>query len=98
MDYKDTLEQIKTQHQSYATYCDPELAHALENAVTALEILIKERDAAVSALHGNCHVCKHNKGWHNVGKCRTCKHENASTFLPDDTLTHTDDNWTWKGP
>lgn len=63
--------------------------------ITAAFQKAAERDAAVEMLTGECHVCKHNVGWHNVGKCCTCKYEHAASMIPYEQRS---DNWEWRGP
>lgn len=46
MDYKELIEQLRKHHQSWAAYSDLELAHDLEDAITAIETLLAEREAA----------------------------------------------------
>lgn len=59
MDYKELIEQLRKHHQSWAAYSDLELAHDLEDAITAIETLLAEREAAVEEMHGRCSKCKH---------------------------------------
>lgn len=54
---------------------------------------IAERDVAVEALHGNCHVCNNYTPYHNQGKCRFCCYEICRS--PD---CEVNDNWEWRGP
>lgn len=89
-DYKELLEDLKWKQGSTFGLCD--------DAYKAIETLFAERDAAIEMLHGECHACKNNAGWHNIGKCATCKYENANAFLPEDSERHSDDNWEWSGP
>lgn len=42
-----------------------------------LEQVKRERDAAVTALHGQCSACKHYRPQHNQGLCRFCRYETA---------------------
>jgi len=65
-----------------------------EEAARVIEKLVEEWDAAVSMLRGECYACKHNQGWHNVGKCMYCVHETAYPILP---VEQREDNWEWKG-
>lgn len=46
MDYKELIEQLRKHHQSWAAYSDLELAHDLEDAITAIETLLAERETA----------------------------------------------------
>lgn len=55
----------------------------------------EERDAAVYMLHGECHACKHNAGWHNIGKCGVCMHETEKNSTMEEKRT---DCWQWIGP
>ena len=47
---------------------------------------IRERDAAVDALHGDCSRCC----WQQTEKCATCRHDAGAWN------TH-EDNWEWEG-
>lgn len=100
MDYKELLERLKYYGTTYAI--GENLGREIDgtdevmaDAATAIETLLAERDAAVEMLRGECHACKHNVGWHNVGKCCTCIHETASPLIPKEQC---DDNWEWRGP
>lgn len=57
MDYKELIEQLRKHHQSWAAYSDLELAHDLEDAITAIETLLAEREAAVEEMRGDCDEC-----------------------------------------
>lgn len=87
MDYKEMIEQLRKHHQSWAAYRDLELAHALEDAITAIETLLAEREAAVEEMHGRCSKCKH----FSVGildyPCADCRYECGAN-----------DHWQWRGP
>ena len=76
-------------HEYYQT------AVLITSLCDATETLLAERAAAVEMLRGECHACKHNAGWHNVGKCCTCIHENAGPLIP---MEQCDDNWEWRSP
>lgn len=100
MDYKELIERLKYYGTTYAI--GENLGREIDgteevmaDAATAIETLLAERDAAVSMLHGECRACKHNAGWHNVGKCTTCKHETDGPLLPKDQRG---DNWEWRSP
>lgn len=65
-----------------------------QDAVVAIEALLAERDAAVTMLRGECHACKYNAGWHNIGKCGACIHETARFPKKEERRA---DNWEWRG-
>lgn len=67
----------------------------IEDAATAIKTLLMERNAAVEELRGECHACKHNAGWHNVGMCLTCTHETAKGITDSEKRI---DCWEWQGP
>ena len=58
--------------------------------VKELATLRAERDAAVRALEGSCHECKHYTGFHHRGKCINCRHDFYGA------QGHS--NWEWRGP
>lgn len=95
MNYKELIERLRKQNQSFAAYNIQELPSVLEDASTAIETLLAERDAAVEMLRGQCYACKHNAGWHNIGKCGTCMHETARLPKKEERQA---DNWEWSGP
>lgn len=108
MDYKVLIEDLKNIYENYISdLCGNDKMNCADlciasdciivQAIEAFETVLKERDVAIKMLYGECNVCKHNAGWHNIGKCITCKHENAATFLPEDCGRHVEDNWEWKG-
>lgn len=94
MDYKELIERMRRVDCVYANGGVLQAAIAKE-AATAIETLLAERDAAIEMLRGECRACKHNVGWHNVGKCCTCTHETAGPLIPKEQC---DDNWKWRGP
>ena len=96
MDYKSQIERLREKSQSLASYNDPELASFCEDAIDVIEALLIERNAALDALHGDCRVCSHNSGWHNVGSCKFCTYEPA--LLPEVPRSERADNWEWQGP
>lgn len=109
MDYKGLVEDLKDIYENYISeLCGNDKLNCADlcigkgadcvivQAISAIENLMKERDAMSEMLHGECYACKHNAGWHNIGKCTTCKHENAATFLPGDCARHIEDNWELK--
>lgn len=96
MDYKGQIERLREKSQSLASYNNPELANFCGDAINAIEALLIERSAALDALHGECRVCFHNSGWHNVGPCQFCVHEPAP--LPEVPKSERADNWEWQGP
>lgn len=87
MDYKELIEQLRKHHQSWAAYSDLELAHALEDAITAIETLLEERDAAVEEMHGRCSKCKHFSSGILRIPCKDCCREGGAV-----------DYWEWRGP
>lgn len=71
MDVEKLIERLYTKQQSYASYTDSELAHVLEDAITALSTLqaeneklradlarvTAERDALIKRTAGDCWSC-----------------------------------------
>lgn len=51
MDYKNLIERLREHGQSWAAYEDIGLSQALEDAATAIETLLAEREAAVRQGH-----------------------------------------------
>ena len=95
MDYKELIElSQKAANEWRGDHTFYQAGVLIDSLCTAIEPLLAELDAAVDMLHGECHACKHNTVWHNVGKCTTCKHETAGAILPKDQC---DDNWQWRG-
>lgn len=95
MDYKELIDELRMVSSWKCSDCYD--CNQCVKAATAIETLLAECDAAITMLHGECHACKHNAGWHNIGKCATCKHENAATFMLEGSAVHTEDNWEWCG-
>lgn len=108
VDYKELIELLREWDEScISDLCGKDILNCddlcinrgaeciVHQAITAIETLLEERDAAVEMLRGQCHACSHNAGWHNVGKCCTCKHETAGPLIP---VEQCDDNWQWCGP
>ncbi len=62
-------------------------------AAHAIRELIRERDAALEMLRGECRACKHNCGWCNVGECKECIHESDSGCDGKESV----DKWEWIG-
>lgn len=94
MDYKDLIEQLKNIRFIYADNmikCES----ICNKAADAIETLLAERDAAIEMLKGECNACKHNTGWHNIGKCAVCVHETAREWPVTKKRT---DCWEWCGP
>lgn len=58
-----------------------------EDAATAIETLLAERDAAVKELHGRCSKCKHFSSGILEFPCTDCRFERG-----------TSDHWEWRGP
>lgn len=58
-----------------------------EDAATAIETLLAERDAAVKELHGRCSKCKHFSSGLLEFPCTDCRFERG-----------TSDHWEWRGP
>lgn len=87
MDYKELIEQLRKHHQSWAAYRDLELAHDLEDAITAIETLLAEREAAVEEIHGRCSKCKHFFSGILRTPCKYCCREGGAV-----------DYWEWRGP
>lgn len=96
-DYKEIIKQLKLVEFGLRINGLKNCRIVCKNAHNAIENLLVERDAAIAMLRGECSACKHNAGWHNIGKCATCKHENAGTFLPQDCEKHRNDKWEWRG-
>lgn len=94
MDYKKLIERLQEKSQSWVSYEDQGLATALQDAADGIKRLLEERESAVDMLHGQCHACKNNRGWHNVGKCGTCIHETARFPKKEERK---EDNWEWLG-
>lgn len=88
MDYKELIDVLRNQEPRV-------VLEYIDDAATAIETLLAERDAAVEDLRGECRCCTHNTGWHNVGKCATCFHETRSMPLQGFKRV---DNWEWSGP
>lgn len=100
-DYKELILDLREKNfeKDESIFCTPFECGAFilcERAATVIETLIAERDATVEMLRGECRACKNNAGWHNIGKCATCKHE-VVAFLPDERIKHNKDNWEWIG-
>ena len=100
MDIKNVIDRLNTKMQAYSAYTDSELAHVMEDAITALSTLQAENkrmraelDAAIKQLHGHCPACTHYTPNHNEGPCQTCKHEYYH-LLNNESF----DNWKWRGP
>lgn len=94
MDYKELIDKLREDSMYHKNNSNDAKAKYFEVIATAIETLLAERDTAVGMLRGECHACKHNVGWHNVGKCRTCIHETAAAIIPK---CQCDDNWEWHG-
>lgn len=96
MDYKEQIEKLRFLSSHVPEQmCDADGKDPLEKAADAIETLLAERDAAIEMLHGECHACKHNAGWHNIGKCGVCVHETArDSFTPGKRT----DCWEWCSP
>lgn len=100
IDYKEMIERLKYYGTTYAIWDN--LGREINGsddlmltAAGAIETLLEERNAAVEMLRGECHACKHNAGWHNIGKCGVCVHETArDSFIPEKRT----DCWEWRGP
>ena len=60
------------------------------NVIELFQQVKAERDAAVRALEGSCHECKHYTGFHHRGKCINCRHDFYGA--------HGNSNWEWRGP
>lgn len=92
MDYKELIRRLDD--------CGEFDGDLLDDAAEAIETLLAERDAAVEDLHGDCRFCKHRAMRRPFWRCpcSTCKYEDATTFMPEDTATHVNDNWQWRGP
>lgn len=94
MDYKELLRRGHNWRGNNFRQETNEPRNIIAEMSTAIETLLMELEAAVEMLRGECHACKHNTGWHNVGKCTCCTHETAGALLPKDQCA---DNWEWKG-
>lgn len=88
MDYKELIERLRKENQSWAAYHDQGLSHALEDAVDAIETLLAERDAAVENLSKKPHPSSCKYGEH-------CDYISAITGFPD---CYSCDEWEWRGP
>lgn len=76
MDYKDLIERLK----------DSKLPSSKESA-RAIEMILKERDAAIADIEHSCHRCLHFGETKESGHCYDCWH----TFGPAKC-------WQWRGP
>lgn len=86
MDYKELLNRLHEHSQSLAAYNDQSLSYTLEDAVSAIETILAERDAAFEDLKGRCDICKHRRvcifdEQHRIG-CANSKRA----------------QWQWRGP
>lgn len=84
MDYKELLKRLYDHSQSLAAYNDQSLAHALEDAISAIGALLAERNAVIDDLH-------------NVADCTSCKFYNVDSSECD-TCGAFLENWQWRGP
>lgn len=89
MDYKELIKKLREQNQSLTAYNDLELAHCLEDAATAIETLLAERDAAVEdlTLCASCATCKYNEVSASDSPCAKCRKIKYKENL----------NWEWRG-
>lgn len=99
MDYKELIEQLRKHHQSWAAYSDLELAHDLEDAITAIETLLAEREAAIKVVRCKdcrhciitgrspfmCHVCNRNGVIVKVDEDDFCKYGATPDYTKEDT-------------
>ena len=101
MDYKELIEQLRKHHQAWAAYSDLELAHDLEDAITAIETLLDERDAAVEDLRGLCWCCAHGKKYENGlpwSKATTCEHMRELGVVARSSGKCKCKFWQWRDP
>ena len=96
MDYKELIGELRALSKHVPEQmCDDGGKDPLEKAVTAIETLLAERDAAVNLLHGACYACK-NKGTHySEAPCSLCKWGGMVYITP---IAKLQDSWQWRGP
>lgn len=87
---KDVLE-YEDAHPNEAA---PYLTERFKELKSLAENAERERNAAVEQLHGTCSACKHYSAYHQKGKCKNCKWDNANQAC---LIEYQDDCWEWKG-
>lgn len=81
MDYKELIRLLRDESN-----CD--VLDYIEDAATAIETLLGERDAAIKSLRGVCGECKyHGSGFHRF-PCDACSIRGTGLI----------DRWRWRGP
>ena len=76
MDYKELIKQLRNA-LSEDGYGLEHFVCEIDAAATAIETLLRERDAAVDELRGRCWVCAHGKPFEQAGplsKLTGCEH------------------------
>ena len=86
-DIPELLTEIYRQREEIEslTRC-PETCAYIDRLADQLSAVTKERDSALSYLHGSCFACTNYSAFHNQGKCKDCKFE----YCPDKDSV---DNW-----
>lgn len=87
MDYKELIENLKKVTAGLQEDDAPKCAAVCEEAATAIETLLAEREAAIEMLNGMCHACKHSERDFGDDLCRYCYEGGGMS-----------DNWQWRGP
>lgn len=81
MEYKELIDVLRNQELRV-------VLEYIDDAATAIETLLAERNAAIKSLHGRCGECKHHESGTSRFPCDACSIRGTGLI----------DRWQWRGP